>query len=571
MRESGVSIKGILAFRAFAFAFALSAACSGTPQPQAPQQPPIKAAPECTSQTQCLPYQACAAGSCVALLQPPANLQAAPGTGVVDLSWDTRQGASSYILSAALQEAPSRWVKLGETAGTRAHIFDVPSDTTVYFVVQAATSLGAGPPSAPVWATTALATVQVAGLGTALIVTWRTIQPDPHFDVWRAASAAGPFEKVAARAQTPWAEQGVGDAQTRWYRVRPSVGGADSNVASGTTRPTTPVGLAGTSDVSGTLRFTWLPALAAQSYVVRGTTRSSTFSTSVNDTKASVALTAGGPMRYQAWVSALNDAGESAPSAIIGGLTAPAIVNLAPGVGRVFVTLGSGGEGSIELSRATCANGPWTPFTTVPSSVRDVVDPGPASWTTVWYRAQGIDPVGPGDVSIASLQTYGPPDISNPAFFSGSGCERWATFDTIGFAEQGFTPGVSGTLMGLQASVSGQWSTSTIEAHLLDANGIDLGHATVPSVGGCPQPLSEFLPTQYADFSQTGIRLTAGTPVRLQLRVVGPPGAVAFAGVSSYAYPGTFTAPGFWESGQSLILRTFVKPDPPVAPQGGLP
>src|SRR3954468_10520154 len=110
----------------------LLAACSSAPAEQSAQPPPAPIAPGCTSDSQCTPYHVCSAGACVALLDPPAHLQATPGTGVVDLSWDPRPGATSYVVSAATTEAPPKWTKLGEGQGTGAHIFNIPDDTTVY-------------------------------------------------------------------------------------------------------------------------------------------------------------------------------------------------------------------------------------------------------------------------------------------------------------------------------------------------------------------------------------------------------------------------------------------------------
>jgi len=542
----------------------LLAGCSSAPAEQ-PAPPPT---PGCTSDSQCTPYHACSAGTCVALLDPPANLQATPGTGVVDLSWDARPGATSYVVSAATREAPPEWTKLGEGAGTGAHIFNVPDDTTVYFVVQAANSLGVGAPSAPVSATTALQTLNAIGLGTSIVLRWTAIETDPHFDVFRSAAASGPFERVAASVRSPWADQGLGDAQTRWYRIRPSAGGADSNTVSAITRPAAPTAVAATSDSSGDLLVTWQPSAGARSYLIRGTTLlPSSFGFALNGTAASLRLSSiGAPIRYQLSVVALDDAGESEPSAPVSGLTAPAVNAIFSGPGRVHLTLATGSESTIAISRGPSQQGPWTPFATAfpTGSFVDTLDSDAPPWTTVWYRAQSIDPDGPGDSSFASIETIGLPDINNAAPINGSGCEASADFDGVGFAEQGFTPGVTGTLMGVQASVSFSVLNASVEAHVLDGNGTDLGHATLPPFGGsCPQPLTESIRIMYADLSQSGIHVTAGTPLRLQLRFAGPSGAFAQAGITADAYPGELTALRAPPGPHDLILRTFIKPDAP--------
>jgi hypothetical protein len=89
----------------------------------------------------------------------------------------------------------------------------------------------------------------------------------------------------------------------------------------------------------------------------------------------------------------------------------------------------------------------------------------------------------------------------------------------------------------------------------------------VPSVGSCPQPLSENVPYMYADLSASGIHVEAGRPIRLQLRLVGPSQAYAWAGITPDAYPGDLVTPDPASIGNDLILRTFVRPDP--APTGG--
>jgi hypothetical protein len=510
----------------------------------------------------------CSAGACVALLDPPAHLQATPGTRVVDLSWDPRPGATSYVVSAATTEVPPEWTKLGEGQGTGAHIFNIPDDTTVYFVVQAANSLGAGPPSAPVAATTALQSLTALGLGTSIVLRWTAIETDPHFDVFRSETASGPFDRVAASVRSPWADQGLGDAQTRWYRIRPGAGGADSNTVSALTRPVAPTAVAATSDSSGDLLVTWQPSAGARSYLIRGTTLlPSSFGFAVDGPAASLRLLFNGaPVRYQLSVFALNDAGESDPSAPVSGLTAPAVNTIFAGPGRVHLTVVTGSEGSIAISRGPSPQGPWTPFATAfaTGSLVDTIDTGAPSWTTVWYRAQSIDPDGAGESSFASIETIGLPDIDNAAPINGSGCEGSADFDGVGFAEQGFTPRVTGTLMGVQASVSFPALNASVDAHVLDGNGTHLGHATLPAFGGgCPQPLTESIRIMYADLSQSRIHVTAGAPLRLQLRFVGPSAAFANAGITADAYPGEFTALRAPPGPHDLILRTFIKPDAP--------
>jgi hypothetical protein len=520
--------------------------------------------------TNCPPQHVCSAGGCVAVLPSPAEVSAVPGARRIDLSWAAVPGASSYAVSAALQEQPPQWVTQAEVPGTYVALGDLQPDTTFYFVVQAVNGLGPGVPSAPVRATTATESLQVRGAGTSLVLTWGTVAPDPRFDVSRATSPSGPFELVAPAALSPWADQDVGEGQTRWYRVRPASGGADSKVASGTTRPPAPAGLSGTSDSSGNLILSWHPAAAARTYFINGTTREgSTFSRVSDGTSAIVQMYGGGPARYTVTVSASNDAGQSGPSPAITGLTAPAFVSVWPGPGRTHINLGYGGGGEITVGRATSPDGPWTPFATAEASVYtfEIVDPAPPSWAPVWYRAQAADAIGPGDISHALLETtYGAPDLNNAALFSGSGCERWASFDTVHVAEQGFTPGATGTLMGLQASVSLEWAGASVEAHVLDLAGNDLGKAVVPSIGSCPQPLSENVPYMYADLSASGIHVDAGRPLRLQLRVLGPSQAYAWAGITPDAYPGDLVTPDPASLGNDLILRTFVRPDPP--PQG---
>jgi hypothetical protein len=262
------------------------------------------------------------AGGSAFALPAPGNLAATPGDGMVTLTWDAVDGASSYEVARA-SEACAGFASVGATTGTKFLDPTVVNGQTYCYVVRASGTSGASPDSAHV----TVSPVAWPGVPTSLVATGGDGQVELHWTpgvgstlarIRRGATIDGPFVEVGSTAGSSWLDPSLPNGEAVWYTV------AATN-AVGESAPTAPVqaipigppkGLVAVASDHQVALF-WQPVRVATGYEVRGSAMPggpyAALGTTVNGSFVEAKLPNGSARHYR--VAALTPLGASAPSA----------------------------------------------------------------------------------------------------------------------------------------------------------------------------------------------------------------------------------------------------------------
>jgi len=152
-------------------------------------------------------------------------------------------------------------------------------------------------------------------------ITWAAVERATFYEVFRAESAAGPFQPVGDSAAPAFDDLDVVEGQLYWYRVRAcnATGcGPESTVVSGYAgRPPAPANVRASENLPAKITITWDPVPGATHYqVFRDLHREGTFGSFVGMVETPVIedTTAAVGLRYWYRVRAFNDHGGSALS-----------------------------------------------------------------------------------------------------------------------------------------------------------------------------------------------------------------------------------------------------------------
>ena len=196
----------------------------------------------------------------------------------IDLTWIAVKGATSYQVSSSTVEG-GPYSPVGTTSGLLYANTGLTPSTQYYYVVQAADAGGSSPDSSEATATTLPATPQnvtaTADSGSEVTVSWSSVTGANSYIVYKAATAAGPYTKVASTSSTSDNVTGL-VAGTRYYFEVAAVNnggtGAACSPVSVTTLPATPMSVRASSISDAEIDITWSAAVGAQSYIVSWST-----------------------------------------------------------------------------------------------------------------------------------------------------------------------------------------------------------------------------------------------------------------------------------------------------------
>ena len=244
-----------------------------------------------------------------------------------------------------------------------------------------------------------------------IAIVWESVSGALRYEVWRAPSEDGSYEKIGETPGTTYSDDTVTPNTTYWYRVKAcnrsgcsDLSTADSGYAAGEGISQVPTGVSATDGTyTDRVRVTWNPSPGATSYevwrdVARGgpyNLRGTVSGTTYDDRDASPGVV------YWYKVKACNASGCSAFSAPDLGFTfasAPdPVTNVLATDGtytdRVRVTWTAvTGAANYEVHRAESEDGTYTRRATVTGASYD--DTGVTQGTTYWYKVKACNSAG---------------------------------------------------------------------------------------------------------------------------------------------------------------------------------
>ncbi|HVM46292.1 MAG TPA: hypothetical protein VM582_10185, partial [Candidatus Thermoplasmatota archaeon] len=355
---------------------------------------------------------------------PSLTVARGPGVGELSLAWTTPAPGASPILHYTVYRAESAsgpFAPLLTSTGTSLADSGLGDGVTRFYRVSATNDAGEGAPSATASGTTFTAPLAptvtaVAGPGAGeLRVDWTAPSNGgtaiTHYTVYRANSATGPFVALATTTATTHADAGLGNGETRYYRVSATnaVGEGASSAAAGATTytvPGAPTSLtASPGGGAGQITLVWTPGptggtLSVTYRVYRAAAAEGPFEPIASPTAAAYVDSGHGEgVRYWYRVSAVNVVGEGALSPVADARTfvkpsAPLALDARPG-GQLF---------SIDLV--------WQPPEDTGSAAissyrvyRDGMYVGTAGTTS--YRDRNLDPTRVYTYEIAAVNVAG--------------------------------------------------------------------------------------------------------------------------------------------------------------------
>jgi fibronectin type 3 domain-containing protein len=244
-----------------------------------------------------------------------------------------------------------------------------------------------------------------------IAIVWESVTGATTYEVWRAPSEDGSYEKIGETPGTTYSDDTVTPNTTYWYRVKAcnrsgcsDLSTADSGYAAGEGISQVPTGVSATDGTyTDRVRVTWTASPGATSYevwrdVARGgpyNLRGMVSGTTYDDRDASPGVV------YWYKVKACNASGCSAFSAPDSGFTfasAPdPVTNVSATDGtytdRVRVTWTAvTGAANYEVHRAESEGGTYTRRATVTGASYD--DTGVTQGTTYWYKVTACNTAG---------------------------------------------------------------------------------------------------------------------------------------------------------------------------------
>ncbi|HRS14590.1 MAG TPA: hypothetical protein P5259_06350 [Candidatus Bipolaricaulis sp.] len=244
-----------------------------------------------------------------------------------------------------------------------------------------------------------------------IAIVWESVSGALRYEVWRAPSEDGSYEKIGETPGTTYSDDTVTPNTTYWYRVKAcnrsgcsDLSTADSGYAAGEGISQVPTGVSATDGTyTDRVRVTWTASPGATSYevwrdVARGgpyNLRGMVSGTTYDDRDASPGVV------YWYKVKACNASGCSAFSAPDSGFTfasAPdPVTNVSATDGtytdRVRVTWTAvTGAANYEVHRAESEDGTYTRRATVTGASYD--DTGVTQGTTYWYKVTACNTAG---------------------------------------------------------------------------------------------------------------------------------------------------------------------------------
>lgn len=273
------------------------------------------------------------------------------------VTWNAVSTATSYQLFRAASAGGPFSDQIYSNSSTTFVDTGLQASTSYYYEVRATNASGSSALTSAVAGTTAPATTGgtlpatptglSVGSATAssLTVTWNAVSSATSYQLFRAASAGGPFtDQIYSNSSVGFVDSGLSVSTTYYYEVRATGtagSSALSSAASGSTTeapPSTPTGLSvGRSATASSLLITWNTVSGATSYqLFRAASASGPFTVQIGSVPTSYFVDTGlsASTSYSYEVRATNSGGSSPLSSEVSGSTNTTTVYASGGVGQ---------------------------------------------------------------------------------------------------------------------------------------------------------------------------------------------------------------------------------------------
>lgn len=264
----------------------------------------------------------------------PTNLTASPGNAVVNLSWTSVTGASSYNVYRS-SASGTQGIKINSSAVTATSYSDtsVTNGTTYYYEVTAVNAGGESgnsnqtsaipqvpPPATPVNVAVTSGTGQI-------VITWANVTGALSYNIYWSTSSGVTLANGTkiANVASPYTHTGLTSGTTYYYVVTAVNAGGESSASaqvSGVTTPGTPTGLSANPGFDQ-VTLSWPNVTGATSYNLYWSTTSGVSTSSgtkianVTSPYTQTSLTSG--TNYYYIITAVNAGGESGTSNQVSG------------------------------------------------------------------------------------------------------------------------------------------------------------------------------------------------------------------------------------------------------------
>ena len=362
-------------------------------------------------------------------IQAPAGLPAPTGVTAtatsqtaVNVSWTSVSGATGYTLQRS-PDGSTGWTTIGSPTGTNYTDSGLSAATTYYYRVSATGGGNTSPYSTVASATTQPNPPPAPGSLTAtaansgeIDLSWGSSSGATGYRVERSNSPTTGFSTLTtvSAPSSSYADQSVGAGSTWYYRVFATNGGGSSGaspVASATTPPATPTGLAASTASAGEIDLSWATSAGATGYTVQrspdGSSGWATIGTPSTTGYSDTGLNSASPYYYRVSASTGSTSSPysttvsatttpSAPTGLTAAATAPNAISLQWN----DVT----GETSFTVQRSPDGTS-WASIATVGANVTNYTDTGLAAGSTYYYRVLAIDAGGSSAPSASASAT----------------------------------------------------------------------------------------------------------------------------------------------------------------------
>ena len=405
---------------------------------------------------------------------PPVGLGATPGNGRVTLTWTPVHGATAYTVHRA-DVAGGPYEIVAGPASPPCVDSSVLNGRSYFYAVSALNAGGESAPCAPVPAAPHTPPpvpgdlVAVAGNGE-IQLGWTPVPGAISYAVRRAASASGPWTRIANPASPAYTDTGLENGVPAFYTVASQNAGGESApssplAASAVAPPPVPAGLAASSGNSR-ITLTWHPTPGATSYVLRRSSAPGGPHETVAAPQATshTDLLLANDTTYYYTIAAKNEGGVSAPSAEVpatpvGLPGAPPEIEAVPGNGKVSLRWRPVPNAErYRVMRSTTPSGPYTAIANPEET--EYLDAGILNGMTYYYVIRALNEGGKGPYSPEVKATpVAPPAAPQTVTASpGSGCVSLAWTEVAGATSYAVhrAPGVEGpfTIIATSATVA---------------------------------------------------------------------------------------------------------------------
>ena len=264
------------------------------------------------------------------LAQPQITVSNVEASGKIKIAWNAIEGAESYEVWRATTEDGS-YQRISSPSKTSLTNISITAGTTYYYKVKAISSnTDANSAFSEIQSgTCTLAqpqiTVTTMESSGKIKITWDEIDDAEGYEVWRATSEEGPYQRISSPSKTSLTNTSTTAGTTYYYKVKAISSNADANSAFSEPQSSTcilaqPTVTLSNVASSGKIKIAWDEIDGAESYEVwRATTKNGTYkriSTTKKLSLTNTSTTAGNTYYYKVRALAADSTANSAYSSI---------------------------------------------------------------------------------------------------------------------------------------------------------------------------------------------------------------------------------------------------------------